>query len=198
MVNYQKSVIYTIRSFQTEDIYIGSTTQMLAKRFHTHKNDYKLYLAGKRHYVTSFKLLEHGDAYIELLEAYPCNSKTELERREGQLIRELECINKNIPGRTKKEYYQDNRDKRLEQMKKYKEANKDKIKERENQKHNCSCGGRYTHRNRSRHMKSPKHRRYIQRVDTMRKEIDAMVERNNHLNRESELLDQKARELGLM
>ena len=209
MVNYQNSKIYSIRSYQTDEIYIGSTTQTLAKRFHTHKTGYKQYLDGKYPYILSFEILEHGDAYIELLEAHPCNSKAELEQREGQLIRELDCINKIIPRRTNKRYYEANKNTILEKNKRYRLYNKDKIlkqkrqyyqdnKDMINKKYNCSCGSKYMYRNKSRHMKSPKHRSYIQRVKTMRKVIDDMIERNNQLNRESQLLDQKARDFGLI
>ena len=216
MVNYQNSKIYSIRSYQTDEIYIGSTTQTLAKRFYMHKALYKRYLVGKFNYVSSFKLLVYDDAYIELLEAYPCNSKAELEKREGQLIRELNCINKIIPGRTKKQYRIDNKDKlkryRLDnkdKIKQYRIDNKDKIlvnhkqwrlanKDKINKKYICKCSGKYSYMNKSRHIKTAKHRAYIQRVKTMRKEIDAMIERNNQLNRESELLDQTARDFGLI
>jgi len=178
MCNYQEAKIYQIKSEQTDKVYIGSTTKKLSQRFSTHKRDYKRYLAGKYDYVTSFKILEYGDAYIELLEDYPCESKTELEHREAELIRELDCVNKNIPGRTqkewyqdnkykideyKKQYYQDNRDKRIEQTKQYTLDNKEKIY----QKHNCSCGGKYTYSSKARHMKSPKHQEYETIKDTL-------------------------------
>ena len=57
-------------------------------------------------------MLKYDDCYIELLEYYPCNNKTELNKYEGQKQREFknECININIAGRTKKEYYNENKD----------------------------------------------------------------------------------------
>tara|TARA_R110000823_G_C15701201_1_gene476481 strand:+ start:184 stop:606 length:423 start_codon:yes stop_codon:yes gene_type:complete len=62
---------------------------------------------------------------IELIELYPCNSKDELNKREGELIRSMDCVNKNIAGRTYKEYYVENK----EYYKKYNEDHKEKIKE---------------------------------------------------------------------
>lgn len=60
----------------------------------------------------------------------------------------------------KKEYYQKNKDIIREKDKirgiKYRMDNYEKI----NEKHNCSCGGLYTYRNKSRHMKSKKHIKY--------------------------------------
>ena len=76
-----------------------------------------------------------------------------------------------------KEYYKNNKEKLLEkskqwkennkeklsvQRKKYNEKNKEKIAERENQKHNCKCGGKFTHQNKSKHVKTKKHMKYIE------------------------------------
>ena len=44
---------------------------------------------------------------VELIEKYPCEDKEELHAREGHYIKNTECINKNIMGRTDQEYYQD-------------------------------------------------------------------------------------------
>ena len=128
MPDYQKGKIYSIRSHQTEEIYIGSTTQTLFARLASHKRDYRHYKKCKKGYViSSFHILQFDDAYIELYENYPCNNKNELTKREGEIIRELNCVNKLIPGRTLKEYYIDNKDKILNQKKEYYRNNKDKI-----------------------------------------------------------------------
>ena len=124
---YNTSMIYTIRSPTTDKYYIGSTTQKLCKRFSDHKINYKLYLKGAFNFITSFELLELGDAYIELLEEINCNNKTQLVKREGELIREhkKDCVNKRIDGRTPKEYNIDNK----EHIKQYRIDNKEHIKE---------------------------------------------------------------------
>ena len=54
--------------------------------------------------------MKYDDAYIELIEECPCNDKNELNRREGQMIREMNCVNKRIEGRTGKEYREDNKE----------------------------------------------------------------------------------------
>jgi gas vesicle protein len=53
----------------------------------------------------------------------------ELNRREGEHIRNNNCINRYIAGRTKKEYREDNKEKIKEQKKEYYEDNKEKIKQ---------------------------------------------------------------------
>ena len=54
---------------------------------------------------------------IELLEYFPCDTLQELERREGEHIRNNESVNKVVAGRTKQESYHDKKDKILEFMK---------------------------------------------------------------------------------
>ena len=126
MPNYQNGKIYTIRSRSRPDlVYIGSTTQGLAMRFGEHNRKYRQWLNGKANDVTSFRVIEIGDAYIELLENFPCNSKEELHAREGHHMREIDCVNRCIAGRTKAEYYQDNREAIALTMKQYHQDNRD-------------------------------------------------------------------------
>ena len=134
MPNYQNSKIYVLRSHQTEKIYIGSTCNELRKRLHQHKQDYKRFLKNKFNNITSFQIIKFDDCYIELYEKYPCSDKMELRKREGEIIRSLDCINKNIAGRTDKEsfkeWYQKNKEEINKKYKKeYRIKNKEKIKE---------------------------------------------------------------------
>ena len=166
-MDYKNGKIYVLRSHQTEDIYIGSTTTKLSKRFHYHKNDFKRWKNGKYRYVSSFELMKYDDCYIELLEKYSCDNRMELCRREGEFIRSIDCLNKNVAGRTDKEwrednkeydkeYYEKNKDKIIEQKKEYYEENKEKI----NRQYECECGGKYTHQNKLQHLKTKKHLNY--------------------------------------
>ena len=102
---YANGKIYTIRSHQTDKYYIGSTTQPLSKRFYQHKQQIENHSRYSENYnmakingiiynkkvpmLLSLKdILCHSDAYIELLEEYPCKNKKQLEKREYELIRE--------------------------------------------------------------------------------------------------------------
>jgi len=165
MVNYKNSKIYTIRSHHTDLIYIGSTCNELRKRLYEHKSKYKIYLNGKTNYVSSFEIVKYDDAYIELYEYYECNNKVELLKREGELIRELDCVNKVIPGTTNKErckeYRKNNKDKIKQSLKEWYQNNKDKILEKNKIKYNCCCGSIYTYQHKARHNKTIKHRTYI-------------------------------------
>jgi len=161
MPKYKNGKIYSIRSYQTDMIYIGSTTQDLCVRMAEHRRKYKRYLNGKSNYISSFDILKRGDAYIELIQAIPCNNVLELRKYEGNYIRSMDCVNKVIPGRTKKEYYEDNIN-RITQCKKERyQKYKKEISEKNKIKYNCCCGSIYTYQHRARHNKTIKHRQYI-------------------------------------
>jgi hypothetical protein len=121
---YKRGQIYTIRCI-TDDtmIYVGSTINTLSKRFHKHKSDKNCSLYD---YITEN---DWCGWYIELYEMYPCNSKRELERREGEIIREIGTINKNIAGRTIKEYSEEYYKKNADKIKEYYKDNKQEISE---------------------------------------------------------------------
>lgn len=175
-MDYKNGKIYTIRSFQTDEIYIGSCATTLVKRLSGHKKNYNGWKNGNFSYVTSFEILKYDDYYIELLENFPCNSKDELKQREGYYQRNMDCVNKYIAGRTQKEWCEDNKEKIRKRNKKYETDNKDKIKERKQnyyennkdeikqkrkEKKNCDCGEIITKESFSRHKKGKKHQEYL-------------------------------------
>ncbi len=125
MPNYQNGKVYRIFSFETDDEYYGSTIETLSVRMAKHRYNYKKYKNGQGGFCTAFKILEYESARIELVEYFPCNTKEELLQREGFYIRNNNCVNKCIAGRTLKEYRETNKDK----IKEYRETNKDKTKE---------------------------------------------------------------------
>jgi hypothetical protein len=124
MPNYQDGKIYTIRNYaDNEMVYVGSTTQTLSRRLAKHRGDCK---TGVK--VSLYSHITDNDWsnwYIELYEYYPCNNRTELDRREGEVIRDIGTINKCIAGRTPKEWREDN----VEYIKKYREDNAEYFKE---------------------------------------------------------------------
>jgi hypothetical protein len=85
---------------------------------------------GKGNNYRSRSIIDAGDAYIELVEEYPCQNKEQLNRREGEIIRSRpNCINKAIAGRTHREWRKDNAGKVSERQKKWADTNKEKVKE---------------------------------------------------------------------
>ena len=129
MPDYQKGKIYSIRSHLTDDVYIGSTCKRLSMRMGHHRYNAKNGIGS----CSSKTILDFGDAYIELIEEYPCDNREQLNRREGEIIRNTVCINKEIAGRTDKQYREDNKEKIEEYAKQYREDNKDKLAEQKKQ-----------------------------------------------------------------
>jgi len=177
MTNYNNGKIYKIECLKTGLIYVGSTTKKyLSERLTAHRTNYNSYKKGQYCFITSFKVLEHNNYIISLLESVDCNSKDELRAREGFYIRALDCVNKKIEGRTEreyktenkekisenaKEYYLENRDKILTQRVDYRQNNKEKISVKKKEKFICECGGKFTNSGRSKHKLTQKHKDYL-------------------------------------
>jgi hypothetical protein len=105
MVNpYLNGKIYALISESTGLTYYGSTIQRLSQRKGEHTRDYKNYLYNDGWKCSSFDVLKHEDAKIILIEEFPCQSRLELEQREGHWQRNNNCTNINIAGRNIKEY----------------------------------------------------------------------------------------------
>jgi hypothetical protein len=60
-------------------------------------------------YYTAYEILKYGDAYIELLEEYPCENVQQLHKKEGEHIRacKADIVNHHVAGRTDQEYKQE-------------------------------------------------------------------------------------------
>jgi len=113
MVKYGNSKIYQIMDISNTKRYIGATTlPHLSQRFQQHKMAYKYWKQNNCGYYTSFILFEEfgiENCIIELLESFSCETKDQLNKKEGEYIRNLDCLNKVIPQRTHHEHYIDNR-----------------------------------------------------------------------------------------
>ena len=197
MPNYQIAKIYKIWDNGYNKCYIGSTCEELSRRMAGHRRNYISYKQGEFPYLTAFSLFDEYEVEnckIELLELYPCNSKVELNAREGFRQRNTDCVNKNISGRTPAEYTQDNRSKIHSYNKNYYENKKDILKEkandyrqqniekrRENDRQrykckredilqklaeviDCECGRTYTKSHKSRHFKTKQHQQFLESI----------------------------------
>ena len=145
---YQEGKIYKIVCNITGEVYYGSTISKLSKRINIHKN-----LKD----CVSRNIINRGDYKIELIKDYPCNSQYELEEEEGKYIRENECINKQIPGRTKKEHYEDNKIEIVEKNKQYRDLHKEEINKKKLEKITCECGAIVAKAGLARHKKTMNH-----------------------------------------
>ena len=127
---FARGKIYRIVCNVTNKQYIGSTIKSLSQRLSNHVGHYKLYKSDEHFYLSSYDVLENDDYYIALIEKYACKSKEELHRREGYQVKQYECTNRIIPGRSDAEYYVDNKESILTKCKAYRQSNKAKISKR--------------------------------------------------------------------
>ena len=70
-----------------------------------HRSDYKKYLNGSVKFLSIFNLFDEfgvENCKIEWVEDYPCSSKRELHKREGEHQKNCDCVNKLIAGRSKR------------------------------------------------------------------------------------------------
>lgn len=137
--------IYAIVSIDTgKQIYIGSTTQSLSKRWSVHKNycitsvEYPVYKyirdnGGIDNF--SIELVKILDFTLDEINQDKTRCKEILRKEEGDIIRKLRfedglnILNKNVAGRTSKQYYIDNADTIIKRMKQYYKDNTDKRRE---------------------------------------------------------------------
>ena len=81
-------------------------------------------------------------------------------RKDGHKAECKECANEYM-----KKYYYLNDERIKEYGKKYREQNKEKIYEKDKQKFNCECGGKYTHGHKQNHFRTKKHLDYINKLN---------------------------------
>ena len=132
---YNNSKVYKIEPISDHeegDIYIGSTSNdYLSERMAEHRKSYRSWKKGVSKKTMVFDLFDKYDVKncrIILLENVNVNSKDELKQREAFYIKNNKCVNKMMPGRTTKQYYEENKEYLDNKQKEYKEKNKETIK----------------------------------------------------------------------
>lgn len=171
---YQRGQIYKIVSPDFSKCYIGSTCEDLKQRFARHKYQYTQFKKhgkeNQRSIISLFNEFGVENCRILWIENCPCNSKKELEKREGEIQKETDCINKQVAGRTDKEYYYDNIEWEKERKKKDRQQNPEKYKERNRHNnakiHFCEiCNCEIKLRNKLRHQLTQKHQNYLKQLE---------------------------------
>ena len=125
---YENGKIYKIVNVVNDDVYVGSTYNMLCRRMEKHRSHRTQYA-----HRPLYKLMnEIGvDKFrIELIEDYPCSNKENLRKREGYFIRQMGTLNVVIEDRTAKEYKETNKELIQAKWKEYYETHKDKLIEK--------------------------------------------------------------------
>ena len=157
--------IYEIYSLDKKIRYFGSTTQQVCKRIATHKATCKRWKNGKTNFTSSYLIIETDDWDYKTIEKLLFNDPFELKNRERWYIENNDCVNKQIPNRSLKEYGKEyreaNKEEKKEKNKEYYEANKEKIKDNAKEKITCNCGCVIKKNSLSRHKSSEKHEKLM-------------------------------------
>ena len=129
------AVIYKIscKDLNVKQCYFGST-----KYFNTRKKQHKnnCYNEKRKHYnIPLYKFIRNNNGWdnfeMKIIDCITSDDKEIYQKCEAKYIRDnIDIVlNKIIPGRSDKEYYEDNKEKNMEKDKIYRENNKEKINE---------------------------------------------------------------------
>lgn len=165
-IDYQKNLNYKIEHINDPSlVYVGHTTN-----WNNRKGQHKSNCSNtkrKEYDIKLYKMMRENGGWemfrmIEI-EKYPCNDKREAEKREAEVMKELQSnmnsIRSFVTDEEKKEYS-------AEYMKGYwsgyLEANRTKI----NETKPCECGCVVFRRNMNRHQRTKKHIEYIKNINS--------------------------------
>jgi hypothetical protein len=181
MPEYSKCVIYKLccKDLNIKEIYVGSTCN-----FTRRKSQHKHICCNEnaiQHNFKVYKFIRDNGGWdnwdMILIEEFACENKLQKLQRERHWYEELKStLNGDVPGRSDKEYRdthkqqmkeyrEENKQKIIEQMKEYYEENREKIleqkKEKSKEKITCECGSVFRSCSKPRHDRSKKHLDYI-------------------------------------
>ena len=169
-LDFTKTIIYKLvcDDVNVSEVYVGSTTNF-TKRKSNHRSlchnpkqpKYNLlvyqYIRSKGGFA-AWSMIE--------IEKFPCSDKHESSKRERYWIETLHAtLNKAVPSRTRLEYgrmyLKEHKEFYHDYQKEYRKVNNSKIRAMKGKNCLCECGACYTNSNKSRHMQSTKHQKYI-------------------------------------
>jgi hypothetical protein len=186
MPDYAKTIIYKLINYDYPDlVYIGSTTNFTKRKQHHKEAVYKTTSPtyNRKLYVSIRKNGGWDSWNMVSICDYPCNDKREAEKEEDRYMLELKAnLNMIRSFRPIAQYCEDNKDKKKqyrednkekskqyrednkEKIKQYRDDNKDKMKENQTKKCTCECGSQFTRSNKSQHIKTIKHQKYLNSI----------------------------------
>ena len=146
-------IVYKILCNETGECYIGSANTK--KNYNDRRSGHKQMYEGKL--CSSSKIIERGNYTFSIIEEN-IFIDTELRQREQYWIdisvRVINSQRAYLSKEQRKEY-----NKKIKSL--WDEKNKEKIRQQNNEKFNCECGGRYTFVNISKHLKTKLHQDYL-------------------------------------
>ena len=148
---YDIGYVYKLTCSETKNCYFGSTGNIICRYSqHRRKNNKCM----SRHLI---------NPTLDILETKINISRDNLKLIEKNYILNNTCINKNVPTRSHKEWYQQKLKDNPDYLKKQYELYGGKIRNIRTQKQ-CECGGTYVQRNLKIHEKTAKHIKYCNSI----------------------------------
>ena len=167
-IDYSKCKIYRIvcKDFSVPCTYVGSTTDMIRRRA-SHKNRCNSQSDSGHNCKIYQQIRANGgwDNWVMLLvEDYPCNGHEAASARERYWLEQFEAdLNSNMPNRSRAEWREDHR----ESARDYASA-----------KITCVCGSEHSRGNKTMHLKSKKHQKFIS-ANNIEASIECYTESND-------------------
>lgn len=166
-IDYSKSCIYKIvcKDSNIDDFYIGSTTN-LTNRKYKHKQSVcnetnKEYFCYKANFIRDCGGWENWEVIV-LENCQDITNAEELRKKERYYFDNMKpTLNTLKPYLSPEELKQYNIDNNKKNRPIYYQKNRDKILLKKKKKFTCECGGKYTHANKSIHLKTKKHKKYL-------------------------------------
>jgi hypothetical protein len=105
-------IIYKLSDNTNGNTYYGSTKHHISKRISEHMASYARYKKGLGGWIASFDIICNGNFTFSVIEKLDTlGTRKQLLERERYYIENNDCLNKQIPNRSKMEYYIDNQTK---------------------------------------------------------------------------------------
>ena len=123
---YRSAKVYKITNSVNDEVYVGSTTKLLALRFAAHLVTHQ-YRPATQGLGKLLREIGPDKLSIELLEDCPCNSAQELRSVERKWVDDVGTLNLKIPSRTMTEYTADNKEALAQKGRDYYDAHKEQI-----------------------------------------------------------------------
>jgi len=177
-INYSTACIYQIccRDLEITDLYVGSTTDLIKRRC-AHKSACTN-KSGKNYNLHVYQFIrDHGgwdNWEVVKVQDVDCACREDLIKTERAYMERLGAtLNKNVPGRSReewyevnkdywKEYWEENKERLNEKNRQYNEAHRTELKEKRDVKVQCQCGSMVGKYYMTRHCKTAKHTRYLE------------------------------------
>lgn len=170
-MDYSKTIMYKLvcNDLNIKECYVGHTTDFKSRKYN-HKQsveniNHKDYNSKKSTFIR-----EHGEfenwSMIEI-ETYKCNDVHEACARERYWYETLGAkLNKCVPSRSHKEYYEKwsetNKEQIQKNRKEWYEDNKEKLKTQRSAQYECECGSIIRKDSKVKHLKSVKHCQFLE------------------------------------